>query len=191
MTVAIGAPLIGTESNMFGNGLVEVFRFDGEANQWVPHGTSITGNASGQRLGSAVSLSADFHVLVIGSPGASTDSVIKAGVVSIFEFDVQATDWYLIQQHEGRDSNASLGWRSAISASGDSLIIGVRGSSTSPEENGSLFSLSRAHVIQLDGVSAGGGESQATRVNALSNQPPIVGHPVINAATGSSRADLG
>jgi len=190
LTIAIGAPLVGSEENLFGNGLVEVFRFDVTSDQWIARGNAITGVANGQRLGSSVSLSADANIMLVGSPGASTESVNKAGLITVFEFDDQAGQWQLAEDHYGDDPNVSFGWRSALNADGTSLITGVRGSSASPNKNGSLVSFSRAHQIPLDGISAGGGETQMIRISAVSDQPLVVAHPAVNHASSESHATL-
>ncbi len=190
MTVAIGAPQLGTETELFGNGLVEVLRFDPSSAQWLPYGNSITGSVNGYQLGSAVSLTADARMLVIGSSGASTELINKGGKVSIFEFEDQTSDWQLVQEHDGPDANASFGWRTAVSATGSSVITGARGSSSSPNKNGTLFSLSQGHVIPLSGITAGGSESQSIRITAVTDQPEVTGQPIINYTSAQSKAEL-
>ena len=190
LTIAVGAPLVGSDTNMFGNGRVEVFRFDVPSGQWSARGAAMTGVANGQRLGSSVSLDADANIMLIGSPGASTDAVNKAGLISVFEFDDQAAEWQLAQEYYGDDPNASFGWRTALSSAGTSMITGTRGGSASPNKNGSLVSFSRAHQIHIDGISAGGGESQIIQVTAVSDQPLVVSNPIVNYVPSESQATL-
>ncbi|MDB4532676.1 dockerin type I domain-containing protein [bacterium] len=190
LTVAVGAPQLGTETDLFGNGLVAVLRFDASSDQWLPLGNAIVGAANGQQLGAAVSLTEDATTLVIGSSGASTDLVNKAGKISIFKFDEQTSDWNLVQEHNGPDANASFGWQSAVSGSGSSVIAGARGSSSSTNKNGTLVSLSLGHTIPLSGITAGGDESQAVRISALTDETLVTGQPVINYTNGESRAEL-
>ena len=87
MVVAIGAPQLGTEADLFGNGIVEVLSFDTNSVQWSSLGNPIAGTSNGQQLGKAVSLSADGRTLVIGSSGASSESVNAGGKVSILNFN--------------------------------------------------------------------------------------------------------
>lgn len=189
-TITLAAPQLGTETDLFGNGLVEVLRFDADSAQWLPHGNAITGTASAQQLGATVALSQDGETLLVGSPGASTEVANKGGKVSIFQFDHQTSDWQLTQQHHGPDAYGSFGWRTAISATGSSLIAGARGSSTSTNKNGKLISFSRAHTVPLTGITSGGGETQTVRITALSEQPLVTGQPSINYASSETEADL-
>ena len=189
-TIALGAPQLGNETDLFGNGLVEVLRFNANLGQWLPHGNAITGTASGQQLGTTLALSQDATTLVIGSPGASTELANNGGKVAIFQFDDLTSNWQLTQEHHGPDSNASFGWRTAVSATGSSVITGARGSTSSINKNGTLLSFSRAHAISLAGITAGGGESQAVRITAVSENPFVTGQPVINYASGDPQANL-
>ena len=189
-TITLAAPQLGTETDLFGNGLVEVLRFDADLAQWLPHGNAITGTANAQQLGTTVALSQDAATLVIGSPGASTETANKGGKVSIFQYDNLTSDWQLTQEHHGPDANGSFGWRTAISATGSSLITGARGSSSSDNKNGTLLSFSRAHTVPLTGITPGGGETQAIRITALSEQSLVTSQPVINYANGDTEADL-
>ena len=189
-TITIGAPQLATETDLFGNGLVEVLRFDTGLQQWLPHGNAIAGTANAQQLGAAVALSQDAKTLVIGSPGASTEFANKGGKVSIFKFDNLTSDWQLIQDHDGPDANGSFGWRTAISATGSSLISGARGSTSSPDKNGTLFSFSRAHSVSLSGITAGGNEPQAVRMTALSEHVSVTGQPTLNYASDTTETAL-
>ncbi|MDB4807460.1 dockerin type I domain-containing protein [bacterium] len=189
-TITLGAPQLGTETDLFGNGLVEVLRYDTDLRQWLPHGNTIVGTANTQQLGTTVALSHDAKTLLIGSPGASTESASKGGKVGIFQFDDLTSDWQLIQEHDGPDANGSFGWRAAVSATGNSFITGARGSISSPNKNGALLSFSRAHSISLAGITAGGNESQAVRITALSEQSSVTGQPTINYASDATKADL-
>lgn len=189
-TIAIGAPQLATETDLFGNGLVEVLRFDSDSGQWSRFGDTITGSANAQQLGTTVALSEDASTLIIGSPGASSETINKAGKVSIFEFDHLTSTWQLVQEHHGLDANGSFGWRTATSSTGSSIITGARGSVSSTNKNGTLTSFSRAHAVSLGGITAGGFESQAVRITALSDQPTISGQPVIKYAGGANEAEL-
>ncbi len=189
-TITLGAPQLGTETDLFGNGLVEVLRFDTVSGQWLPHGNAIAGSANAQQFGTAVALSQDANTLVVGSPGSSTESANKGGKVSIFQFDDLTADWQLTQEHNGPDANGSFGWRTAISATGSSLIGGARGSTSSPNKNGKLFSFSRAHSVSLTGITSGGNESQEVRITALSEHASVTGQPTLNYLSDTTEADL-
>ena len=190
MVVAIGAPQLGTEADLFGNGLVEVLSFDTNSGQWSSLGNPIAGTSNGQQLGKAVSLSADGRTLVIGSSGASSESVNAAGKVSILNFNDQIADWEITQEHYGPDANATFGWKTAVNATGSSLVIGARGGTSSPNRNGKLFSLSEGHAVALDGITPGGGEDQSVRITAVTDQPQIAGQPITVHADGASTAQL-
>ena len=190
LTITVGAPQLGTETDLFGNGLVQVLRFDTDSGQWLPHGNAITGSANAQQLGATVALSHDAETLVVGSPGGSTDSATKSGKISIFQFNDLSSDWQLTQEHHGPDANGSFGWRAAISATGSSLITGARGSISSPNKNGKLLSFSQAHSVSLSGITAGGNESQAVRITALSEQSSVTGQPTINHVSDATEADI-
>ena len=189
-TITIGAPQLGTETDLFGNGLVEVLRFDTTVGQWLPHGNAIAGTDNGQQFGTAVALSQDASTLVVGSPGASTESANKGGKVSIFQFDDLTSEWQLIQEHDGPDPNGSFGWRVAISATGSSLITGARGSTSSPNKNGSLFSFSKAHSVYLTGITAGANEIQPVRITAFSENDTVTGQPTLTYVNNDTEADL-
>ena len=189
-TITIGAPQLGTETDLFGNGLVEVLRFDTTLGQWLPHGNAIAGADNGQQFGTAVALSQDANTLVVGSPGARTESANKGGKVSIFQFDNLTSDWQLIQEHDGPDPNGSFGWRAAISATGSSLITGARGSTASPNKNGGIFSFSRAHSVSLTGITAGANEIQPVRITAFSENASVTGQPTLTYVSNDTEADL-
>ena len=189
-TITIGAPQLGTETDLFGNGLVETLRFNADSGQWLTHGNLITGTANAQQLGATVSLSHDGATLVIGSPGASDETANRAGKISIFRIDHQTDTWQLLQEYFGLDANGSFGWRAAISETASSMIVGARGSLSSTNKNGTLLSFSRAHTVPLTGITAGGPESQALRVTAISENANITGQPYIHYASGETEADL-
>ncbi|MGI9466009.1 MAG: dockerin type I domain-containing protein [Rubripirellula sp.] len=189
-TITLGAPQLGTETDLFGNGLVEVLRFDSDSGQWLPHGDAIAGTANAQQLGTTVAFSEDAGTLVVGSPGASTEAINKGGKLSLFQFDNLTSTWQLSKEHHGSDANGSFGWRAAISETGSSLVAGARGSSASVNKNGKLLSFSQAHSVSLTGITAGGTESQALRLVALSEQSSMTGQPKINYVSGETEADL-
>ncbi|KAI2492469.1 hypothetical protein MHU86_22088 [Fragilaria crotonensis] len=93
--IAIGNPL----KNSYA-GLVTVFVYDDDAQEWLPRGEPISGEIPGDMAGTSVSLSSDGTVLALGSPGRTVDDQISIGQAAIFKF-IPAIGWSKVGQSLG------------------------------------------------------------------------------------------
>lgn len=102
-------------------GQVKIYEWSGT--DWTQKGSSLYGDASSSEFGSAVDLSGDGLVIVIGA-SKNDGSASNAGQVKVFQWG--ATDW--IQKGTSIDGDASsdaLGYAVSISASGNSFAVGA------------------------------------------------------------------
>ncbi|MDQ3192115.1 MAG: T9SS type A sorting domain-containing protein [Bacteroidota bacterium] len=110
--IAVGA------SSLAGNsadpGYVKVYIWNGTA--WIQRGSTIAGNANGDRFGYSLSMNDDGNVIAIGSIGA--------GQVRVYDWD--GLDW--IQKGGNISGIASYWFGNAIELTGDgnNLIIGMK-----------------------------------------------------------------
>eukprot|EP00566_Odontella_aurita_P036595 CAMPEP_0113532618 /NCGR_PEP_ID=MMETSP0015_2-20120614/4160_1 /TAXON_ID=2838 /ORGANISM="Odontella" /LENGTH=369 /DNA_ID=CAMNT_0000431601 /DNA_START=31 /DNA_END=1140 /DNA_ORIENTATION=- /assembly_acc=CAM_ASM_000160 len=86
MHLAVGAP--GNDAAGVGSGMVRVFRFDAEMDEWVlMGGESILGSDSMEGFGTAISLSGDGRRVAVGAPKNRAGGN-NSGRVSVFELHV-------------------------------------------------------------------------------------------------------
>jgi hypothetical protein len=113
--IAIGSP-----TNNGATGHVRVF--ENQLNSWVQLGTTISGEAIGDRSGLSVSISADGNVLAIGAPrnnGNGNDS----GHVRVYEN--QSGTWVQIGQDiDGESAFNRFGTAVSLSSNGEIIAIG-------------------------------------------------------------------
>eukprot|EP00956_Cyclotella_meneghiniana_P001932 scaffold2092_cov23-Cyclotella_meneghiniana.AAC.1 len=120
-TVAIGAPYNG--GSIDGNGHVRVFKL-AVGNNWEQLGQDINGEASGDRFGYSVSISADGATVAIGAYG-NDDNGSGAGHVRVFKLAVGNNWEQLGQDIDGEASGDSSGRSVSISADGTTVAIGA------------------------------------------------------------------
>jgi hypothetical protein len=116
-TLAIGAPKnAGTGTN---SGHVRVYNWNGTS--WAQKGLDIDGEATGDRCGNSLSISADGNTLAIGAY-ANTGNGTDAGQLRIFEWN--GTAW--IQKGTDIDGEASGDFSAyAVSLSADGNIVAI------------------------------------------------------------------
>ncbi|KAI2492583.1 hypothetical protein MHU86_21967 [Fragilaria crotonensis] len=116
--IAIGNPL----KNLYA-GLVTVFVYDDDAQEWLPRGEPISGEIPGDMAGTSVSLSSDGTVLALGSPGRTVDDQISIGQAAIFKF-IPAIGWSKVGQSLGGfEQLKQFGFSISLSGNGTRVAI--------------------------------------------------------------------
>jgi hypothetical protein len=120
LTAIIGAP----GSNSIDSGQARIYRWNGAV--WVQRGTAIHGEAAGDYFGYSVALSADGLTAIIGAPSNDGTGGVNSysGHARIYEWD--GTGW--LKRGDDIDGEAAgdqSGWSVALSADGDTAIIGA------------------------------------------------------------------
>ena len=98
LTVAVGSKLDQTSANIAG--AVEVFSYQNDG--WIQKGSTLRGDATGDRFGYSVSLSANAEFLAVGA-ATKSDAI---GVTYIYKYD---GDWIEIGELIGDESNGYFG----------------------------------------------------------------------------------
>ena len=124
-SVAIGAPLNngvrGTDS-----GTVRVYDYNSSDTTWVQRGNDIDGEASGDRSGTSVSLSADGNTLAIGAPFNNNEEGDDAGHTRIHRYDSNSKTWKQIGQDlDGEAARDESGTMVSLSDDGARVAIGA------------------------------------------------------------------
>ena len=136
--LAIGAPY--NDGNGSDSGHVRVFQLV-DSSSWTQIGQDINGEASGDRSGYAVSLSADGTVLAIG---AYLNDGNGSGSGHVRVFQLVDSSWTQIGQDiNGEASGDISGWSVSLSADGTILAIGA------PDNDGNGFYSGHVRVFQL------------------------------------------
>ena len=115
--VVVGAP----NYNGNGVGLVRAYKFNSTLNQYVQIGPDINGEASLDRFGFALSLSADGTTLVVGSPYIAG----SRGRVSVYKFDITFNGYLQMESVDGEATSDLFGYSVAISANGTAIVVGA------------------------------------------------------------------
>ena len=121
LTLAVGAD--GADVNGENSGVVRVYKWNGAA--WVQLGSDIRGEAAGDASGTAVDLSLDGTVVVVGAPGNSGKG-ISSGQARVYAWNNNA--W--VQRGpdvDGENATDFSGRTVAISGDGNSFVIGADG----------------------------------------------------------------
>ena len=129
-------------------GHARVYTWNTGTSQWDQRGSDIDGEATGDRFGTAVSLSADGDALAVGAPknnigGTATD----AGHVQVYDWNSGTSAW--VQRGSDVDGAAGdlLGTSVSLSSSGSRLAVGAPGGDTGGVDAGF------ARLYEWDGVS--------------------------------------
>lgn len=121
--LAVGSPF--NDINGVDSGEVRVFANRG--NSWFQLGNSIVGEASRDNFGNDIALSADGTILAIAGLNNS-ENFPFAGHVKVFQYD--GLEWIQLgNEINGKASNTFLGERLDLSSDGQTLAIGVTGTS--------------------------------------------------------------
>eukprot|EP00980_Cylindrotheca_fusiformis_P016105 scaffold4780_cov113-Cylindrotheca_fusiformis.AAC.4 len=110
-TVAIGSVNHSNDGGV-NSGHVRIFEYDSNEATWRLLGKPIIGRSSGDRCGSAVSLSYDGKTVAVGAN--------SGGYVRVFEYNVENTYWHEISATIVGDSNDGGGFGASIALSYDS-----------------------------------------------------------------------
>jgi hypothetical protein len=141
-TIAIGAPINGGNGSQSGH--VRVYDWDGSS--WTQRGVDIDGEASLDRSGSVVSLSADGNIVAIGA--ASSPGGAARGQVKIYSWNGSA--W--IQRGADIDGEAagdSSGGSVSLNNDGNIVAIGARNANFSVSGHVRIYSWSGSAWTQL------------------------------------------
>jgi hypothetical protein len=135
LTAIIGAP----GSNSIDSGQARIYRWNGAV--WVQRGTAIHGEAAGDYFGYSVALSADGLTAIIGAPSNDGTGGVNSysGHARIYEWD--GTGW--LKRGDDIDGEAAgdqSGWSVALSADGDTAIIGA------PYNDGTVVDSNSGHA---------------------------------------------
>jgi hypothetical protein len=114
------------------NGIVRIYKLtEGEnkgSQEWQEI-TSMQGESSLDQFGSAVSLSADGHHLVVGAPGfdIAIDSETNEGKVYLYDIsENNNNEWEIeVESFVGEKLNDQLGFSVSLDSNGDNLAIGA------------------------------------------------------------------
>ncbi len=155
LTLAAGS--WGNDTNGDDSGQVRVFTWDGQS--WVQKGGNLNGEASEDRFGSSVRLSADGTILAAGAPyndGAGPNR----GVTKVYNWD--GTNWLQIGQSIYGEADEDLSaYRIGMNSSGNKLIIGAVMNDDGGEDSGHarVYQYESSNWVQLgddiDGEAAG------------------------------------
>lgn len=116
-----------TESDVNGNNSGQVKIYENILGNWVQIGSSIPGDFSNEKFGSAISLNADGTFLIIGA-FESDESGLNSGKVKIFKNS--SNNWQQIGNNiVGESANNQTGFSVGLSANGSIIAIGSKGHS--------------------------------------------------------------
>jgi len=134
-TLAIGA--IPKDTNGESSGQVKVYGWDEAALEYKQLGQSINGEASHDRFGTSVSLSADGKTLAIGAHQKTNDEGPGYGYVKVYGWDEANLNYkQLGQSINGKAPNSWFGRSLALSADGETLAIGAPHNSRNGRNSG-------------------------------------------------------
>lgn len=135
-TIAVG--ISGDDTSAISAGLVKVYQLTGGV--WTQIGQDILGSASGNELGTAVSLSGDGTILAVGEPNSDSNGT-DAGLVRVFEYIGNVWTQVgqdLIGEWHSNDSGAK------IDLSNDGTIIAI----ASPGNIGDSVKFGQVEIYQ-------------------------------------------
>jgi len=113
--IAVGAPFHDTDT-----GIVRVFEFNAQTQEWRQVGADILGEESLTRFGESVALSNDGTVLVASARGAGFD----IGSVKVFRLEEEAQEW-VQDSHVFTGERSGDGFGAAIALTGDAGYLAV------------------------------------------------------------------
>ncbi len=115
--LAVGDPFTG------GSGLVSIFEFNENNNQWALLGESIPGENDGDTFGTRLELDSTGDILISGT-SANDDGGTNAGQVRIFMFNNNTSQWEQVGDDINGDFDNELSNEVAISDDGFRIAIG-------------------------------------------------------------------
>ncbi|KAL3772931.1 hypothetical protein ACHAWO_001130 [Cyclotella atomus] len=123
-TIALGSPY--SNANGTWSGHVGIYRWDGSGSTWGQIGNRIAGEASNDYSGTSVSLSFDGNGVAIGAVGNDGVNGVDSGHVPTLQpTPINQSNW-MQNGHDidGKASNGQSGQSVALSADGNTLLIG-------------------------------------------------------------------
>lgn len=116
-------------------GMVRIFEYDIDANEWFQLGGNITGDKTSDYFGYSVDMSGDGYDIIVGAP-AYDGNAVNTGLVRIYHYDDDKEQWDQVGSDIlgfPKDVNIYFGTSVAISADGMRAIVGTEPSYSAEE----------------------------------------------------------
>ena len=170
-SVAVGTVL--NDGNGHESGHVQIYRWNGAA--WQQLGADIDGEAAGDQSGSSISLSADGKTLVVGARFNNGNGE-QAGHARIFRMSPDADSLSVNAEIVSID----------VTPVNDAPTLNPTSNLVLPED-------SLTQIIDITGITAGGGENQPLRITAATSNASLIPDPSITSreALGTENRLLG
>lgn len=134
-TVALGAPWADTLPTI-SVGEVTMFKF--ENNGWTQLGQKIKGEFLGDLLGTSIALSNDGNTIAVGAQFSDRDGIENIGFFNVHRLDNDT--WVQIGEDiTGTDEDEYFGYSLAISADGNTVVVGVEANDLTAFNSGTSF----------------------------------------------------
>ncbi|MGM0582297.1 MAG: Ig-like domain-containing protein [Bacteroidota bacterium] len=182
-TLAIGAPF--HSSSLANAGLVEIYNWNSSTSDWdLTH--SIDGDAEGDNLGTALSLSGDGNILAIGAPFHAGGGTTR-GRVSVYAWD--GTDWVSREDLDGATDNGGFGSAVSLDLDGDILAIGAPDNGANLEGQFTTYSWNSTNYTNTGTFDGAADENLGQRVS-LSDNGDALAVSAINLFTGGASVSI-
>jgi hypothetical protein len=122
--MAVGAPFATLDGESQA-GMVQVYEWSSDDNQWVPRGPALMGRNEEDQFGSALALSEDGSVLVASEPTFRGEAGDRSGNVRAFVYGPTNRYEPLGQEVEGEAATDHFGISIALSGDGRRLAVGA------------------------------------------------------------------
>ena len=103
------------------SGLVKVYQYNQNTNNWLQQGQDICGNNTDDRFGFSITLNSEGDILAVGSP-YSDISGQDSGLVKVYQYI--DTSWLQLGQDIYGNQDDKIGWSVALNSNGDILAVG-------------------------------------------------------------------
>jgi len=132
--MAVGCPE--NDGSAVNAGMVRIYEYDGAGDAWIQKGSDIFGEGSGDKSGSALSVSSDGSRVAIGAD-KNDDGGANAGHVRVYEYSSGLSDWsQLGADLDGEAAIDTSGRSVSLSADGNKLAIGAIRNDVAGEDAG-------------------------------------------------------
>ena len=123
--LAIGAVL--NDLYGFQSGMVQVYEFNTNTNEWVQKGNNLTNGLEDYFTGNSISFNDNGDRIAIGTPIAETNGIHRGNVI-VFDFDTNNNDWIQVGSLiNGTQDYTNLGYAVSLNSSGNTLVAGGPG----------------------------------------------------------------
>lgn len=117
-------------------GHARIYDWDDTSNTWVQRGLDLDGDAEDDQFGSSVGMSADGNTVIIGAP-FNNDNGSNAGLARVYVWNESSSTWERKGYHlDGEDGGDESGTAVAISADGETILIGAHGNNAGGSDAG-------------------------------------------------------